>query len=168
MSKVTTKIKGELLEMLPPTLYFFVMLHIVALVRVLMLKGTGLSPMTTVSVAVAALILGKAVFLADKLPFINRFPARPLAYNVAWKTFLYLFVSAVVHYLERLIEFSREAGGLVAGNSTLLARIVWPHYWGTQLILFVLILAYCTMHELSRAIGRDKVLRMFFGPMPAL
>jgi hypothetical protein len=32
----------------------------------------------------------------------------------------------------------------------------------------VLILAYCTMHELSRAIGRDKVLRMFFGPMPAL
>ena len=168
MSKVTTKIKGELLEMLPPTLYFFVMLHIVALVRALLLKGTGLSPMTTVSAAVAALILGKAVFLADKLPFINRFPARPLAYNVAWKTFLYLFVSAVVHYLERLIEFSREAGGLVAGNSALLARIVWPHYWGTQLILFVLILAYCTMHELSRAIGRDKVLRMFFGLMPAL
>jgi len=25
---------------------------------------------------------------------------------------------------------------------------------------------YCTMHELVRVIGREKVLRIFFGPMP--
>jgi hypothetical protein len=24
---------------------------------------------------------------------------------------------------------------------------------------------YCTMHELVRVIGREKVLRIFFGPM---
>ena len=33
-------------------------------------------------------------------------------------------------------------------------------------ILLVLIVMYCTMHELVRVIGREKVLRIFFGPMP--
>jgi hypothetical protein len=51
-----------------------VALHIVAFVRVLMLKGTGISPLSSMSVAVAALILGKAVLIADLLPMINRFP----------------------------------------------------------------------------------------------
>jgi hypothetical protein len=50
-----------------------VALHIVAFVRVLMLKGTGISPLSTMSVAVAALILGKAVLLADMLPMIIAF-----------------------------------------------------------------------------------------------
>jgi hypothetical protein len=26
---------------------------------------------------------------------------------------------------------------------------------------------YCTVHELVRVIGREKALRIFFGPMPA-
>jgi hypothetical protein len=26
---------------------------------------------------------------------------------------------------------------------------------------------YCTMHELVRVIGKEKMLRIFFGPMPA-
>jgi hypothetical protein len=25
---------------------------------------------------------------------------------------------------------------------------------------------YCTVHELVRVIGREKVMRIFFGPMP--
>ena len=54
----------------------------------------------------------------------------------------------------------------MAGNEELLAEIVWPHFWAIQIILFVLILTYCTMHELVRVIGREKVLRIFFGPMP--
>jgi hypothetical protein len=143
-----------------------VALHIVASVRVLMLKGTGISPLGSVSVAVASLILGKAVLLADMLPMINRFPNKPLIYNVAWKTLIYLLVATLIHYLERLVDFWRHAGGFVAGNKELLAEIVWPHFWAIQIILLVLIVMYCTMHELVRVIGREKVLRIFFGPMP--
>jgi hypothetical protein len=166
MSKLSTRLKEELFKLLPPTIFFFVALHIVAFVRVLMLKGTGISPLGSVSVAVASLILGKAVLLADMLPMINRFPNKPLIYNVAWKTLIYLVVSALIHYLERLVDFWRQAGGLVAGNEKLLAEIVWPHFWAVQIILLVLIVMYCTMHELVRVIGKEKVLRIFFGPMP--
>jgi hypothetical protein len=166
MSTVTAKIKEEFLAMLPPTIFFFVALHIVSLVRSLMLKGTGLAPMTTVSVAVAALILGKAVLIADMLPIINRYPDKPLIYNVAWKTLIYFLMSGIIHYLERLYDFWREAGSFIAGNEKLLAEIVWPHYWAIQIILFVLILTYSTVHEIARVMGGDKLWQMFFGPMP--
>jgi hypothetical protein len=67
--------------------------------------------------------------------------------------------------LERLIDFSRQADSLTAGNAKLLSEIVWPHFWAVQIILLVLILVYCTAHELGRVIGREKMLRLFFGPM---
>src|SRR5947199_9218448 len=114
MIKLSTTLKKEFFELLPPTIFFFVALHIVAFVRVLMLKGTGLAPSSSISIAVAALILGKAVLLADLLPMINRFPKRPLIYNVAWKTLIYLLMSAFIHYLERLIDFWRHICCFVA------------------------------------------------------
>jgi hypothetical protein len=48
-----------------------------------------------------------------------------------------------------------------------LAEIIWPHFWAIQIILFVLIAMYCTIHELVRVIGKEKMLRIFFGPVPA-
>ena len=167
MSKITIKLKEEFFAVLPPTIFFFVALHVVAFVRVLMLKGTGLAPLSTVSIGIAALILGKAVLISDMLPFINRFPQRPLVYNIAWKTLIYLLVSALIHYLERLYDFSRQAGGIAAGNEKLFAEILWPHFWAVQIILLVLIFMYCTIHELARVIGKEKMLRIFFGPLTA-
>jgi len=167
VTKLSTTLKKEFFELLPPTIFFFVALHIVTFVRALMLKGTGISPLSSISVAVAALILGKAVLLADMLPAINRFPDKPLIYNVAWKTLIYLLMSVLIHYIERLIEFWRLTGSFIAGNEKLMSEMVWPHFWAIQIILFVLIAIYCTMHELVRVIGREKVLRIFFGPMPA-
>jgi hypothetical protein len=166
MTKLFIKLKEEFLALLPPTLFFFIALHVVAFVHVLMLKGTGVSPLTSISIAVAALILGKAVLVADLLPLIKRFPEHPLIYNVVWKTLIYLLVSMFIHYLERLFDCSRQAGGLVAGNKKLLAEMIWPHFWAIQILLFVLIVMYCTMHELVRVIGKEKARRLFFGPMP--
>jgi len=166
MHKIFEKVKEEFFAVLPPTIFFFVMLHIVAIIRVLMAKGSHFEPMSTTSIAIGSLILGKAVLIADMVPAINRFPDKPLAYNVAWKTVIYLVLASVIHYVERLIDFSRQAGGLVTGNEKLLAEMVWPHFWAVEILLFVLILMYCTAHELVRVIGREKALRLFFGPTP--
>jgi hypothetical protein len=166
MSNASAKIKEEFLATLPPTIFFFIALHLVGLIRALMIKATGMAPLSTISIAVAALILGKAVLIADMLPVINRYPDRPLIYNVAWKTTIYLLVSVFIHYLERLFDFSRQAGGLVAGNHKLFAEMVWPRFLAVQIILFILILTYCTTCELVRVIGKDRVVRIFLGPLP--
>jgi hypothetical protein len=166
MKNAGAKIKDEFLALIPPTVFFFLALHIVALIRALMTKAAGITPLSTISIAVAALILGKAVLIADMLPLINRYPKEPLIYNVAWKTMIYLLISTLIHYLERLFEFSRQAGGVVAGNKRLLEEIVWPHFWAIQIVLFVLILTYCTARELVRVIGKDRMRWIFFGPRP--
>jgi hypothetical protein len=166
MSKFTEKAKEEFFLILPPTVFFFVALHIVALIRALMSKGNGIPVSSSISIAVAALILGKAVLLADMLPLINRYPNRPLAFNVAWKTLIYLVASGLIHYVERLIDFARHAGGVIAGNEAMLREMIWPRFWAVQILLFALILMYCTMHELVRIIGKDKVKQIFFGPLP--
>lgn len=163
MSKFSEKIKEEFHALLPPTLFFFITLHLIALIRVLMLKGTGIALGTSVSVTIAALVLGKTVLIADMLPFINRYPDKPLAYNVAWKTTLYVLVSIVIHYLERLIDFWKEAGSFIAANEKLLAEIIWPHFLAIQILLVMLILVYCTMRELVRLMGREKMQQIFFG-----
>ena len=160
------KLKEEFFKLLPPTIFFFVALHLVTFIRVLIAKGSHFEPLSTISIAIASLILGKAVLIADMLPPINRYPNKPLAYNIAWKTVIYLLMASVIHYLERLIDFWRQTGGFVAGNQKLLAEIVWPHFWAIQIILFVLIAIYCTMHELVSVIGKEKMMRIFFGPTP--
>jgi len=167
MSKLTATLKEELLKLLPPTIFFFVALHVVSLMRSLMLKRTGISLDASMSIAVAALILGKAVLLADMLPFVNRFAGRPLAYGIVWTTTLYSLVATLLHYLERLVDFWREAGGPIAGNEAMLAKMVWPHFWATQILLVVLVFVFCTAREVIRALGPDKARRMFFGPLPS-
>ena len=90
-------------------------------IRVLLLKGTEVSPSSSIKIAVAALILGKAVLLADMLPIINRFPHKPLIHNIVWKTLIYLLLSVVIHYLERLIDFGGD-GRLVCRQSKVTLR----------------------------------------------
>ena len=163
VSKFSEKVKEEFLALLPPTIFFFIALHIVALVRALMVHGTGLPVSSSGQIAVGALILGKAVLLADLMPAINRFPDKPLAYNVAWKTAIYFLIATFIHYLERLVDFWKQADGFAAANEKLLASIVWPHFLGIQIVLLVLILNYCMLRELGRALGSKKLLTLFFG-----
>jgi hypothetical protein len=162
MNKAAEKLKQEFLAVLPPTIFFFVALHIVGLVRALMTQGTGLPVTSSAQIAIAALILGKAVLLADHWPPINRFPERPLAYNIVWKTVIYYAVASFIHYLEQLYDFTKAAGGIAAGNQKLLTEIVWPHFWALQTILLVVILNYCVIRELGRVLGERRLMRMFF------
>jgi hypothetical protein len=167
MSKFTTTLKHEFAEVIPPTIYFFVILHLVALIRTLMTKNTGIDISTTTSIAVAALVLGKAVLLANALPFINRYPKEPLIWNVCWKTALYFVVALFIHYLEHLYDAWKVAPGLAAANEKLLSEIVWPHFWAIQILLTVLIFVYCVITEMSRVLGEGKLKKLFFGPLPA-
>ncbi|HEX7908829.1 MAG TPA: hypothetical protein VF534_12175 [Paraburkholderia sp.] len=166
MSSVMEKVKEEFKKVLPPTIFFFVILHIVALIRALMVREAGISPTATASVLISSLILGKSVLIADMLPFINRFPDKPLVWNVSWKTLMYTVVALIIHYLERLYDFWKEAGGFAAANHELLTHISWPRFWAVQILLVTLIFNYCIIAELARALGRGKLKRIFFGPLP--
>ena len=165
MSKVSAKVREEFLKLMPPAIFFFVALHLGALIRSLMLRGTGIPLSTTLSVTLGALVLAKAVLLADMLPFINRYPDKPLLYNISWKTAIYFLVATMLHYLERLIGFWKAAGGFIAGNQQMLAERIWPHFWALQILIGILILVYCTIAEIVRVVGAETARRQFLGPL---
>jgi hypothetical protein len=164
MGETAAKIKHEMMKMVPPTLFFFVMLHAVILIRALMIKGTGIQLGTSVSVLVASLIFGKVVLIANMLPFINRYPDHPLIYNAAWKTFVYTIIAGIFHWLERLFEFWKETHNLHAANHELLTHINWPQFWAIQILLFLMIGNYCLFSELGRVFGRDALRSLIIGP----
>jgi hypothetical protein len=165
MSTLPGKIKHEVMKAIPPTLFFFFILHVVTLIRALMIKGTGISIETSGSVLIASLILGKSVLVADMLPFINRFPDKPLIWNVVWKTLMYAMVALVVHYLERLYDAWKDAPNLLAANHALVSELNWARFWAIQILLVTLILMYCVIAELSRVIGPGRLKTIFFGPL---
>jgi hypothetical protein len=103
MSRLWEVMKREFYEVLPPTIFFFVAFHIVVLDRILLLRQYGLSLSSVAGATVAALLVAKIVLITDKFPFVNRFPDKPLIFNVVWKTAIYVGASLVVHYLEHLI-----------------------------------------------------------------
>ena len=163
MSKLWTTAKHEFFEVLPPTIFFFVAFHIVVLERTLMAKEYGIRLSSTVGATVAALLVAKVVLLADMLPVVNRFPEKPLIYNVVWKTAIYVVASTLVHYLEHLVPVWWRMGSFRAANEHLGSEIVWPHFWGIQVWLIVLMFLYCLARELIRVIGRDQVRKILFG-----
>jgi hypothetical protein len=78
MSKMSAKIKEEIAALIPPTVFFFGSLLMIGLVRALLLRGTGIAPVTPLAMLLAALVLAKAGLLADLWPAINRYPDKPL------------------------------------------------------------------------------------------
>jgi hypothetical protein len=163
MNSILNRVKHEVLEVIPPAVFFFIAFQVIAFTRALMLEEYGMRVTTFVTAAIAALVVAKVVLIADMIPWINRFPEKPLIYNVAWKTFVYMVIALFVRYVEHLIPFIREHGSLTVANRQLLHEVVWPHFWAIQIWLLVLFFFYCALRELVRVIGRDRVIQIFFG-----
>ena len=164
MSTFWSWLKHEFHEVLPPTIFFLISFHIVVIDRRLMLREFDLPLASMAGATIGALLVAKVVLIADALPFVNRFPDRPLMYNIVWKTAIYVVASVLVHYLEHLVPTWWHTGDFGTANRQLASEIIWPHFWAIQLWLIVLLFVFCSLRELVRAIGRDTVVTMLFGP----
>jgi hypothetical protein len=166
MSTLGEKLKHELRELIPVTLFFFGTFQLLALTQALMLRQFGIHVPAFLTATVMALVVAKVVLILDHFPLVNRFSDKPLAYSVVWKTAIYFIASLVVRYIEHLIHFWRQTGTFAEANRRLFDEIVWPHFWGVQLWLLILLLVYCTFRELVRTLGRERVVDMFFHAAP--
>jgi hypothetical protein len=162
MQKLTAVLRKEIQELIPPTIFFFIAFNIIALTSALNLRQYGISVLTFAMAALGALVAGKAVLITDKLSFINRFPDKPLIYNVVWKTLIYWLAFISIQYLEHLIHFLFRYGSLSSANRHLFEEVVWPRFWAIQIWLLVLLFVYCGFRELVRVVGRHAVIEMFF------
>lgn len=168
MSTIGHKLKHELAELVPVTLFFFVAFQLLALTEALTLEQYGIKLWVFAAATVGALVVAKVVLIADHFRFLNRYPHHPLIYNVVWKTAIYFVASVAVRYAEHLIRAWRKTGSFTKAHDALLDEIVWPHLIVVQMWLLILLLVFCALRELIRALGRDRVVGLFFkrGPEP--
>jgi hypothetical protein len=164
VNNIIQRLKREIFGAIPTVVFFFIVFQLLALTRALILKTYDIQVSTFLNATIAALIVGKVVLFADLLPFMNRFPNKPLFYNIAWKTFIYMIAAFAVSYVEHFIPLICEYKNLTLANSHLFDQIVWPHFWLIQLWMLVCFFMYNTIREIGRIFGRKKLQSMFFGP----
>ena len=163
MGNIAARLKHEIAQVIPPAIFFFVTFNVIAVTRALMLEQYGITAPAFAAATIGALIVAKVILIVDLLPFVNRYPDKPLIYNVAWKTLIYVLAALLVRYVEHLISFARKHDSLIDANRHLLAEVVWPHFWAVQIWLALLLFVYCALRELTRSLGAARVRHMFLG-----
>src|ERR1700757_4561579 len=104
----------QFLEVLPPTLFFAIGFNVIVLTTQLILADYLIHFANFMLVTMSALIVGKAVLVANALPFFRRFDTAPIVQPVLFKTLIYCVVVFLVRFLERLVKYCL-AGGTLSG-----------------------------------------------------
>jgi hypothetical protein len=162
MRKILEKIKGELLEILPAFLFFLFMFNILLVTKSLTLKEYGITVHASAFAFIGALIVSKAILVANKFPFLNLYPRRPLIWNVVLKTVVFSLFVFLFLFAEELFHQVHKGGGLAVAYKRLWTDVAWPIFWASDIWLNVLLFFYCAAAELTRVVGADKVKNIFF------
>jgi hypothetical protein len=162
MNKILHVLKHELIELLPPTIFFFVILHVVLFIRALMDQQYGIEISASMGATIAALIVGKAVLITDSLPFVNWFKQSRLIYNILWRIFLYLVLIFILQFLEELVPVLHNYETIWDAIVHTAEDIKWYRFWATYILLSVFLTIYTIATELVSDIGRKDSLKLFF------
>jgi hypothetical protein len=167
MKRVLAVIAHEIREAIPAFLFFLVVFQLGQITRALTLDEYDITMGRTAVAVIGALIVAKAILVADALPLTKVFANRALAYSIVWTSLIYFVITTAFHYVEELIPLWRKYGGVVAAHERLFEEVSWPHFWVVQLWVAFSLLCYCTGVELIRAVGKERVRALLFGaPCP--
>lgn len=162
MKKIVAVILHEVRLMLAPTIFFFVCFNMLVLTIAFMDPVRGFSIASHSAATVGALIVGKAVLIADKLPFFNRYPHKPLIYNTLWKAALYIAITMLIRIAEALLSAATNEYGFATGVAEEAAHFTWGRFAAIQMWLAILFLVYTGFRELANQIGPQRMREMFF------
>jgi hypothetical protein len=163
-SKLWQVLKHEFLQLIGPTIFFFVAFNVISFTKKLYLEDYQINfSGFFLKASLGAVLVGKAVLLADEIPFMNRFPRTPLIYNVAWKTVIYSLVALWVQFLEEFLPLVWHHHSLATALSKSWHGIHWPHFWAVHILLGYFLFIYVSFRELARTFGEARFMQMFFG-----
>ncbi|MGE0222776.1 MAG: hypothetical protein AB7F35_04705 [Acetobacteraceae bacterium] len=164
LARIGAMILHEIREVIPPTLFFFVGFNVILLTKRLLLEQYLIAYAGFVVATTGALIVGKVVLVADKLPLLRRFDHAPLAWPILFKALCYTVLVMAARLLEALVHFLAAGGALGGGRfiADVLGQFSWPHFIAVQLWIFVLFLVYVTACELNALFGDGELFRILF------
>jgi len=152
----------EFREALPAIAFFFVAFNLIELTTQLILADYFQRLSNYMIATTTALVVGKAVLVADALPAIRRFNAAPMIRTVLFKTAFYWGVVFIARLLEGVIEFWIDTGSVTAAVDRIATSFSWHRFAAIQVWIFVLFLVYTFVAELNARLGEGVLRRIVF------
>jgi len=165
--RIGGRILREVSEALPPTIFFFVGFNFIVLTANLLITRYLITVSNFMLATVGALVVGKAVLVAHKIPLFRRYDRAPLVRPILFKTAFYWVMVFFARLLERLVHFLLEGNAPRDFGSYLITTFSWHRFLAISLWLFVLFLFYVTVSEANRLLGPGEIRRLLFTRRPA-
>jgi hypothetical protein len=165
--RIGARLLHEAREALPPTIFFFVGFQLIVLTTNLLLAEYSVAFSSFMLVTMAALVVGKAVLVANAMPYLRRYDRAPLIQPILYKTAFYWVVVFLARLLERFVHFSvidRNPPGDFFPY--LITTFSWHRFSAISLWILVLFLIYVTASEFSHLFGPGELRRLFLTSRP--
>jgi hypothetical protein len=157
----------EWLEMLPPTIFFLVGFNFIVLTTNLLVAQYLVAVSNFMLATLAALVVGKAVLVANKMSLLRRYDRAPLIKPILYKTVFYWVFVFLVRLVERLVHFTAEGNSPGDFPSYLVTTFSWHRFSAISLWILALFLIYVTATEFSHLFGRGELRRLFLTSRPS-
>jgi hypothetical protein len=158
----------EFLEILPPTIFFLIGFNLIVLTTNLILADYGGQFASFMLATAGALIVAKALLVANAMPAIRRYDRAPLIRPILFKTVFFwvaVFIARLLeHWIEYLLSGDYVFGGFLKHET---ATFSWHRFIAIQLWIFVLFLVYVTASEFNRLFGHGELSRILFTYRPS-
>jgi hypothetical protein len=149
-------------EVLPPTLFFLFSFNLIVFTTNLLVHDYWFKLSSFLIATTTALVVGKAVLVANHIRLIDRFRGAPLIQPILYKTLFYALVVLVVRLLERFIHLAIDDRGFAAALDLAVHDFSWRRFAAIQIWIFTCFLIYVTATELSSLLGEGQLFRLFF------
>jgi hypothetical protein len=165
--RLGARLLHEVREALPPTIFFFVGFNFIVLTTNLLVAQYLVAVSNFMLATIAALVVGKAVLVANKMPLLRRYDRAPLIQPILFKTAFYWVIVFFARLLERFVHFVFEGNPPGDFISYLISTFSWHRFSAVSLWILVLFLIYVTASEMSRLFGPGELRRLFFTSRPS-
>jgi hypothetical protein len=152
----------EFREALAPIAFFFIAFNLIELTTQLILADYFQRLTNYMIATTTALVVGKAVLVADAVPVIRRFDAAPMIKTVLFKTVFYWAAVFLARLLEGIIEYWIDTGSFGGAVGRIVTSFSWHRFVAIQIWIFVLFLVYTFVAELNARLGKGVLMRIVF------
>jgi len=149
-------------HVIPPTLFFLVAFNLIVFTTNLLVHDYWFKLSSFLLATTTALIVGKAVLVANNIKLIDRFRGAPLIQPIVYKTIFYTLVVLVVRLAERFIHLAIDDRGFGAAFEAAVHDFTWRHFTAVQIWIFTCFLIYVTATEITALLGEGQMSRLFF------
>jgi hypothetical protein len=160
--RVLAWLAEELRHALPAIVFFVVGFNFVAFSMNLVLAQYFIHAGGFLVATMAALVVGKVVLVADKMPFLRRFDTAPLIRPILFKTLVYWAFVFVARLIEAWVHYAVDTGRVAGFAAFTAQQFSWHRFLFIQLWILVLFLIDTTASELNAAFGHGELRRILF------